>query len=959
MPLWVWNGDVNETRILEMLDQFAANGIGGVFVHARPGLVTEYLSDRWFELWAFALREATVRGLECHVYDENSFPSGFAGGHTLASDPEAVIRSIEPDGNGIKWGHGRSDGWTAYQPLVSLTRKKTVETFLQVTHEAYARHFQHAAGQQWKYCFTDEPTMSCAGGLYATPDFLAAFQEEHGYDLVEHLGDYLSENPDVAWPVRFDYWSTANRLFTQNFCRTMHDWCDRHGVQFTGHFDEHAWPSPLSAPDCMAAQRWMQMPGIDLLGFQFNANDIDTNQLYTMTIREVVSIAHQLGQSRTLCECYGGGGYGYTLDQAKALSITLLAHGLNFLNPHISMQSVAGARKYDWAQTISDHAPWWAFYRDLADHDARASFLLAHSTPVAHVLVLQPTLSGWLHAIPKLFQQTPGLQAEEACIRRLRESHGQFLNELTSLHIGFELGDEFVMSELGRVKGGALEVGTCTYDLVIIPPGMETMLPSTLALLHDFLSQGGTVYAAGPLPCNLDGRPDERPARLASLPGWHDVLDMSDLAGQLQERIPTSLKAPAGMLTQERVMPDGRRLFMLANPSPDPEGGRVCMTTGLPLEQWDPATGEMTSLAYKPIDGVIELQVTLPPRTLMYWIETDETFSTPAPTTCSRVDNMSLSVPQVERLYSNVMVLPTCSLLVVGQEHHDLQTIEANERVWKAHGFIKDPWEWTIQYKRQYVDHVFAPESGYEVTYTFRLDPAAHEQVAPSLRLGLERPWLYVIELNGIACPLDHATRWLDEDVRALPIGAWVKPGVNHIRLTCAPMNIHAEIAPVYLLGDFAVREDEEGLFIGAEQPLTIGSWLEQGLPFYPWDVRYTWTINVPASAAGLMVELDDWRGSALRLRLDGVEVDTRSARPWSLQTGALSAGPHTLAVDVIGNLNNLLGPFFTKGLPIPWTWMKGPDKGNHLAEYGGLDRYGLFQTPKVGIKIVPSPQPE
>ena len=48
---WIWNGEVNERRITQMLEGFAEQGVGGMFVHSRTGLLTEYLSDRWFELW--------------------------------------------------------------------------------------------------------------------------------------------------------------------------------------------------------------------------------------------------------------------------------------------------------------------------------------------------------------------------------------------------------------------------------------------------------------------------------------------------------------------------------------------------------------------------------------------------------------------------------------------------------------------------------------------------------------------------------------------------------------------------------------------------------------------------------------------------------------------------------------------------------------------------------------------
>src|SRR5512142_378452 len=47
VPLWVWNDDMTEEEIDTQLADFKEKGIGGVFVHPRPGLITPYLSDRW------------------------------------------------------------------------------------------------------------------------------------------------------------------------------------------------------------------------------------------------------------------------------------------------------------------------------------------------------------------------------------------------------------------------------------------------------------------------------------------------------------------------------------------------------------------------------------------------------------------------------------------------------------------------------------------------------------------------------------------------------------------------------------------------------------------------------------------------------------------------------------------------------------------------------------------------
>ncbi|HEX7583732.1 MAG TPA: hypothetical protein VF373_03510, partial [Prolixibacteraceae bacterium] len=44
-PLWDWNEQISEEGIDFQMKEFKKAGIGGVFVHPRPGLLTEYLSD--------------------------------------------------------------------------------------------------------------------------------------------------------------------------------------------------------------------------------------------------------------------------------------------------------------------------------------------------------------------------------------------------------------------------------------------------------------------------------------------------------------------------------------------------------------------------------------------------------------------------------------------------------------------------------------------------------------------------------------------------------------------------------------------------------------------------------------------------------------------------------------------------------------------------------------------------
>ena len=88
-PLWVWNGQENEQEIRISIEEMKQAGFGGVFIHPRPGLVTEYLSEEWMSLYRFAVDECRKAGLDVWIYDENSYPSGFAGGYVQEQMPES------------------------------------------------------------------------------------------------------------------------------------------------------------------------------------------------------------------------------------------------------------------------------------------------------------------------------------------------------------------------------------------------------------------------------------------------------------------------------------------------------------------------------------------------------------------------------------------------------------------------------------------------------------------------------------------------------------------------------------------------------------------------------------------------------------------------------------------------------------------------------------------------------
>ena len=83
VPFWSWNDQLDKDMLTEQIRWMKSQGIGGFFMHARGGLRTEYMSEDWMQCVDACVEEAKKQGMQAWIYDENGWPSGFAGGKLL------------------------------------------------------------------------------------------------------------------------------------------------------------------------------------------------------------------------------------------------------------------------------------------------------------------------------------------------------------------------------------------------------------------------------------------------------------------------------------------------------------------------------------------------------------------------------------------------------------------------------------------------------------------------------------------------------------------------------------------------------------------------------------------------------------------------------------------------------------------------------------------------------------
>jgi len=391
-PLWVWNDDVTEKQIDRQLADFKEQGIGGVFVHPRPGLITPYLSDRWFELYKYTVEKGKELGMDVWIYDENSYPSGFAGGHVPAEMPSSynegaglkLFRMDElPDdadeyflvlkrtGSGFidvtqrlneeKNKKGEyylyrkqylpKEAWHAGFSYVDLLHEGVTDKFIEITMSGYEKVIGDEFGKEVKGIFTDEPNIAPPSGIKWTPDLFEEFKKRNGYDLKTKLPSIEYETGN--WKkVRHDYYATLLEMFIDRWSKPWHEYTEKHDLKWTGHYWEHGWPNPEHGSDNMAMYAWHQMPAIDVLMNKYS-EDVNAQFGNVRIVKELRSAANQTGRDRTMSETYGAGGWDLRFEDMKRIGDWEYVLGVNFLDQHLSYVTLKGARKKDHPQSFS------------------------------------------------------------------------------------------------------------------------------------------------------------------------------------------------------------------------------------------------------------------------------------------------------------------------------------------------------------------------------------------------------------------------------------------------------------------------------------------------------------------------------------------------------------------------------------------------------------------------------
>ncbi|MBO7680121.1 MAG: hypothetical protein J6S75_10680, partial [Thermoguttaceae bacterium] len=405
-----WNDKTDEESIRTVYDELASQWVKETFFYPTFGLASEYLSEEFFREFEQSLAEAKSRGMKLWLYDEYSWPSGFAGGKLIEAVPTAAASSLAfsdlavdsdttlPE-NTVAVYRRQPDRWENITQEVKdktiteanallvvrnragredrlsggvycdMMQKGVTEKFIELTHEGYFKHSGGEFGKTIPGIFTDEMTLSRAGPFPWTDDLPEWFGKKFGYSILDVL-PLLNDTTDTVLPdgrrvaspeVRHHYLSTLIDLSVDRWAKPIFQFCEDHDIAATGHYGEHEWSRVVHLVDAGSLYMWQQQPAIDLIFNQWS--DAQNSQAGNVRmVRELGSVASQTNRRRASAETCGAAGWAILPSDIKRLTDWLFVLGVTNPMEMGPQFSVRGRKKFDEGPSLFYHMPYWSDY---------------------------------------------------------------------------------------------------------------------------------------------------------------------------------------------------------------------------------------------------------------------------------------------------------------------------------------------------------------------------------------------------------------------------------------------------------------------------------------------------------------------------------------------------------------------------------------------------------------------
>lgn len=653
----------------QFLARLTAQGFGGMATNVS---FSEYLQSepRW-QSFVRAVHEARKAGMALWLYDEHGYPSGNAGGLTMRDHPEWEARGLliadqivgrgplsldAPPGRLVRAAafpitDGRinldkaveladkvRDGKLAWEapegkwhvmlftedhiyegthaaisladklPYINLLQPEPTARFLELTHDAYARHLGDNLGQWFIATFTDEPSLMSVflrpqpyRVLPWAPNLADAFQKRRGYALEPLLPALVADAGPLGARARYDFWLTVGELVSENYFGQIRDWCRQHHIPSGGHLlaEESLLAHVGFYGDFFRCARCLDAPSIDCL-------TSIPKEVPWYIARLISSIGELEGRPDTMCETsdhsqrYRRPGDTrpiriVTEDEIRGACNRLIVNGITTITSYYSFKNLTDDQ-----------------LRRLNLWIGRCSAMLYGGHQVTDVALVYPIESLW----PKYAPSRHSHQSVPAEGHQVANLYRQTADRLYSGRRDFTFIDSRTLAE-AQAADGVLSYRDLRWRVVVLP-AVDTLPMAAWENLARFWRTGGMVVAVGALPTNSPSEFPSPAVQALSKELFGDGVEPRtkvNAAGGVAVYLPakaTDKLAPVLdavlepevrgsatdsplRITHRRIA--GQEIFFLINDSADAWEDAVTLAAEGPGRQYDPDTGAITPVA--------------------------------------------------------------------------------------------------------------------------------------------------------------------------------------------------------------------------------------------------------------------------------------------------------------------------------------------------------------------------
>ena len=511
----------------------------------------------------------------------------------------------------------------AIRRYIDVCSRDAVAAFIRNTYQAYYDHEKEFFGGRFEAIFTDEPSYMAPYIDNGNPADPAAYESGRGsrwnIPMEDRLDPEIPLCPTLHWTeeveknfdarlypalfggeseaarrARWRYHREMSRLYGENFFGQIGDWCEAHGIAFSGHIllEDEIKYHPMYEGDFFEKLRHMRVPGIDIL---YASPEREKGLLLTPKLAS--SVAHLWGRQRVMSEASAhferSSGIPVSLRERMCSTAMQYACGVTLINSYFPPQDLTEEENLAYGRLMQ-----------------RLTGLCEGGQAVTCAALYYPIDSLMSDYLPS--DQSIWTRPYTESYRETAEFFQTAALALLEKHVDYDVVNTEALLACRVEKGKLVSPGGQEFRAIVLPP-VRVMEEKLLARLEEAAGAGVAIVAA---PCQPLGDTDlgSRPRRL---------LDRSRLAatGEEAARAAADLARPElradgkWLLSGLWRFPD-HRLALLVNTDREAHTARMEWAFDGKVYVLDPATGKSRAMENMPREMRFE-----PWQVTALWIE--------------------------------------------------------------------------------------------------------------------------------------------------------------------------------------------------------------------------------------------------------------------------------------------------------------------------------------------------